>query len=89
MTYGGAALNYDHAAAVNREQQMEDIASVWAVLVAMDDLPATSESREALNQARCRFQLKLDAAGVTETELWARLEHLAAPRPQLRAVPDD
>ncbi len=83
-----AALNFE-ATANSREQQMQDIAGVWAVLVSMDDLPATFERRAALSHARRSFQLKLQAAGISEDELRAYVRGMASPQPRLRAVPDD
>lgn len=61
---------------------LEQIASVWAVLVTLETLPASSNRKDSLVHTRQRFRQRLEAARISEAELPDYLEQLFERRPQ-------
>lgn len=67
---------------------LDEIASLWAVFVAMDDLPASAERKDSLHRARARFERELRAAHISEEQLAASIERQLNGLQSLRKPPD-
>jgi hypothetical protein len=62
------------AAVIDERSPLESAATVWAVLNAASELPATPEQRQQLQATGRRLRELLAQAGLTEVDLRHRLE---------------
>jgi hypothetical protein len=69
-------------------ESLDEIASLWAVFVAMDDLPASAEGKDSLHRARERFKRELRAAHISEEQLAASIDRQLNDLQSLRKPPD-
>jgi hypothetical protein len=68
MTYG-STLECNSNGVPLECNAISEIASTWAVLVTMEELPATPERKQALLRTRQLFRHRLESAGLTESAL--------------------
>lgn len=100
MTYCHAFDPGQDAVDGHPSDAVEEIASLWAALVAIDDLPVSAERKETLRQVKYQFEKEVRSAGISEADIAAAIarqleRHRDAPRhgpqaplPELRIVQD-
>ena len=66
-------------AMIDEQSALESAATVWAVLGAASELPATPEQKHDLRRSADRLRVLLDEAGLTESDLqhWLQSRYAA------------